>query len=90
MARYKQLFKASVAKDLRQIPKQDVATILRRIEALTHDSRPNGCEKLSGQERYRVRQGNYRIVYEIIDEQLIVTVVKIGHRREVYKRLADE
>jgi len=90
MARYKLLFKASVAKDLRHIPKHDVATILRRIEALANDPRPNGCQKLSGQERYRIRQGNYRIVYEIIDEQLVVHVVKIGHRREVYNRLADE
>ena len=85
MARYKLLFKASVTKDLRHIPKHDVATILRRMEALAKDPRPNGCEKLSGQERYRVRQGRYRIIYEIIDDQLVVTVVKIGHRREVYK-----
>jgi mRNA interferase RelE/StbE len=88
MARYKLLFKTSVTKDFRHIPIQDVATILRRIEALADDPRPNGCEKLSGLERYRVRQGSYRIIYEIIDNQLVVTVVKIGHRREVYKRLA--
>jgi mRNA interferase RelE/StbE len=90
MARYKLLFKASVTKDFRYIPKQVVATILRRIEALADDPRPNGCEKLSGLERYRVRQGNYRIIYEIIDNQLVVTVVKIDHRREVYKQLAGE
>ncbi len=90
MARYKLLFKASVTKDFRHIPKQDVAAILQRIDDLANDPRPNGCEKLSGQERYRARQGNYRIIYEIIDEQLVVTVVKIGHRREVYKRLAGE
>jgi mRNA interferase RelE/StbE len=85
MASYKLLFKRSVKKDFRQIPKQDVVAILQRIETLSNDPRPNGCEKLSGQERYRVRQGVYRIIYEIIDEHLIVTVVKIGHRREVYK-----
>lgn len=85
MGKYKLLFKASVTKDFRQIPKSDVAAIVQRIEALADDPRPNGCEKLSAQERYRVRQGNYRIIYEIIDDQLIVTVVKIGHRREVYK-----
>ena len=84
MARYKLLFKRSVTKDFRQIPKHDVAAILQRIETLTSDPRPNGSEKLSGQDRYRVRQGVYRIIYEIIDEQLVVTVVKIGHRREVY------
>ncbi len=85
MGKYKLLFKASVTKDFRQIPQSDVAAIVQRIEALADDPRPNGCEKLSGQERYRVRQGNYRIIYEIVDDQLIVTVVKIGHRREVYK-----
>ena len=85
MAKYKLLFKASVTKDFRQIPTHDVAAIVQRIEALADDPRPNGCEKLSGQERYRVRQGTYRIIYEIIDEQLVVTVVKIGHRRDVYK-----
>ena len=85
MARYKLLFKRSVTKDFRQIPKHDVEAILQRIEALANDPHPNGSEKLSGQERYRIRQGVYRIIYEIIDEQLVVTVVKIGHRREVYK-----
>jgi len=85
MAKYKLLFKASVTKDFRHIPKHDVAAIVQRIEALADDPRPNSCEKLSGQERYRVRQGHYRIIYEIIDEQLVVTVVKIGHRRDVYK-----
>lgn len=87
MAKYKLLFKKSVAKDLRQIPKQDVAAILQRIEVLAAHPRPHGSEKLSGQERYRVRQGVYRIIYEIIDEQLVITVIRIGHRREVYKNV---
>lgn len=86
MARYKLAFKRSVAKDLRAFPKKDVAALLQRIETLTEDPRQPGCEKLSGQERYRVRQGNYRILYEILDQELLVTVVKIGHRREVYRR----
>lgn len=85
MARYSLAFKKSVAKDLRPIPKQDVARILKRIEALADDPRPAGSEKLSGQERFRVRQGVYRIIYEIADEELVVTVVKVGHRRDVYK-----
>jgi len=76
-----------VAKDLRQIPKRDVLSILKRIEGLADDPRPSGSEKLSGQERFRVRQGTYRIVYEIKDQELIVTVVKIGHRRDVYRFL---
>jgi len=62
-----------------------VRRILTRIEALVDDPRPVGSEKLSGQERYRVRQGNYRILYEIIDDELVVTVVKVGHRRHVYR-----
>jgi mRNA interferase RelE/StbE len=85
MARYKLLFRKSVAKDLRQIPNRDVARILERIEALQTDPHPAGSEKLSGQERYRIRQGVYRIIYEVAEEYLIVTVVKIGHRKEVYK-----
>ena len=85
MARYRIVFKNSFAKDLRAIPKKDVARILRRIDALADDPRPAGTEKLSAQERYRVRQGAYRILYEIADAELIVTVVKVGRRREVYR-----
>lgn len=85
MASYSLLFKRSVSSDLRALPKVDVAAILKRIEQLADNPRPSGCEKLSGQERYRIRQGNYRILYEIRDEVLIVTVVKVGHRREVYR-----
>lgn len=85
MAKYKLAFKKSVSKDLRSIPNHEVARILKRIEALQYDSRPPGSEKLSGQERYRVRQGVYRIVYEIIDTELVVTVVKVGHRKAVYR-----
>jgi mRNA interferase RelE/StbE len=85
MASYKLVFKKSVAKDLRAIPKGDVARILRAVRGLTDDPRPGGCEKLSGQERYRVRQGRYRIVYEVGDRELVVVVVKVGHRKDVYR-----
>ncbi|MCK5875133.1 MAG: type II toxin-antitoxin system RelE/ParE family toxin [Alcanivoracaceae bacterium] len=85
MARYKLVVRRSVAKDLRSLPQADVARILVRIEALQMDPRPPGCEKLSGLERYRIRQGVYRILYEIADEVLTVVVVKVGHRREVYR-----
>ena len=85
MASYKLTFKQSVGKDLRPIPKDDVARILKRIDMLAENPRPPGSEKLSGQERYRVRQGVYRIIYEIVDGALLVTVVKVGHRREVYQ-----
>ncbi len=84
MASYKLTFKKSVAKDLRPIPKRDIKRILKRIETLTQNPRPEGCEKLSGQERYRVRHGVYRIVYEIFDRELVVMVVKIGYRQAVY------
>ena len=85
MASYKLVFKKSVAKDLRPLPKQDVKRILQCIRSLAADPRPVGCEKLSSQERYRVRQGVYRIVYEIEDARLIVLVVKVAHRRDVYR-----
>jgi mRNA interferase RelE/StbE len=85
MASYELLFKKSVAKDLRELPKTDVKRILQRIRSLADDPRPRGCEKLSGHERYRLRQGAYRIVYEVDDQVLVVLVVKIGHRRDVYR-----
>lgn len=86
MAKYKLVFKKSVAKDLRSIPNKDVARILQRTRKLQENPRPVGSEKLSGQERYRVRQGLYRIIYELKDELLVVTVVKVTHRKHVYKR----
>lgn len=84
MANYKLVVKKSVAKDLRSIPNKDVNRILQCIDALRETPRPTGSEKLSGQERYRIRQGVYRIIYAVTDEQLIVTVVKVGHRKLVY------
>ena len=85
MARYELVFKKSVARDLRHIPKKDVARILKCFDSIAEDPRGPNSEKLSAQERYRVRQGVYRISYEIQDDLLVVTVVKVGHRREVYK-----
>lgn len=85
MAKYSLVFKKSVAKDLRNLPKKDIKRILKCIEHLCADPRVEGCIKLSGQERYRVRQGVYRIVYEIQDSELIIIVVKVAHRSIVYK-----
>ena len=85
MASYSLAFKKSVAKDLRNIPNQDVKRILKRIDSLCEDPRAEGCIKLSGQERYRVRQGMYRIVYEIQDNALVILIVKVAHRSAVYK-----
>lgn len=85
MAEYKIYFKESVEKDFRTIPKKDLQKIILRIQALARDPRPPGHEKLTGQERYRIRQGHYRIIYSIQDEEFKVWVVKIGHRRDIYR-----
>jgi mRNA interferase RelE/StbE len=84
MASYKLVFKRSVKKDLRKIDSAHLDAILNRIKTLTKDPRPPGCKKLKGQEVYRVRQGNYRIVYEIIDDRLVIIVVAVGSRGRVY------
>jgi mRNA interferase RelE/StbE len=84
MASYELQFKKSVAKDLRKVPNSDVKKILQRVQSLALNPRGEGCVKLSGQERYRIRQGVYRIVYEIKDDEIIVVVVKVAHRSRVY------
>ena len=85
MASYELAFKKSVTKDLRAFPNHDIKRIMERIRSLVDDPRPFGCEKLSGQERYRIRQGAYRIIYEIEDHRLTVLIVKVGHRGAVYR-----
>lgn len=85
MAVYSILIKQSAAKELAAIPKRHLPAVVSRIAALAEDPRPPGCEKLSGQDRYRVRQGDYRIVYSIEDDRLTVWVVKVGHRKDVYR-----
>lgn len=85
MAAYELRFKASVAKDLRNIPKADVRRILAKIQSLATDPRPPGSQKLAGDERYRLRQGDYRILYTVEDARVLVEVVKVGHRRDVYR-----
>ena len=85
MGKYSIFFRKSVKSDFKKIPKRDLQRIMQRISALAQDPRPQGNEKLSGLERYRVRQGRYRIVYSIQDEELTVWVVKVGHRKDVYR-----
>ena len=85
MAAFEIYFKESVWNDVKGIPKKDLRNILKKIEGLSEDPRPHGCEKLTGQERYRLRQGKYRIVYSIQDDELTVWVVKVGHRKGVYR-----
>lgn len=85
MESYRIVVRKSVSKDLKKIPKKDVLRSLETIESLAHDPRPPQSNKLSGQERYRLRQKNYRILYSIEDKKLVVQVVKVGNRRDVYK-----
>ena len=85
MAEYKIFFKRSAIKDLDPIPKKDLQRIIERIDLLRDNPRPPGCEKLSGQARYRIRQGKYRIVYSIQDDQLTIWLIKVAHRREAYR-----
>ncbi|MBI9084707.1 MAG: type II toxin-antitoxin system RelE/ParE family toxin [Desulfobacterales bacterium] len=85
MAEYDIYFRESVWKDVKRIPKKDLRSILKRINDLSEDPRPYRCEKLTGLDRYRLRHGNYRIVYSIQDNELTVWIVKVGHRKDVYR-----
>jgi len=85
MAGYSIFFKESVRKDLSGIASHDLKRIMERISALSENPHPAGSEKLVGQDRYRVRQGSYRIVYSVQDAELTVWVVKVCHRKEVYR-----
>ena len=85
MANYKLLIKPSAVKEIEALPVKDRRRIVMRIRALATDPRPSGCEKLSGKELYRVRQGHFRILYSISDSDSTLIVFKVGHRREVYR-----
>jgi len=87
VADYKVLIKPSAVKEVEAIPAKDRERVVRKIRALTEDPRPRGSEKLSGDDKYRVRQGRYRVVYSVSDDDRTVLVVKVGHRREVYRQL---
>ena len=85
MARYEVYLNRSAAKELGRIPRADLRRVVARIRSLAKEPRPHGSEKLSGQQRYRIRQGDYGIVYSVQDDERTVWVVKISHRREVYR-----
>ena len=85
MASYSILLTRSAAKELDGVPTKYRHRLVARIAALADDPRPMGAEKLSGANKYRVRQGDYRILYEIEDAALVVTVVRVGNRRDVYR-----
>jgi mRNA interferase RelE/StbE len=90
VAGYKIYFRQSVLKDLTKIPKGELQRIIKRIETLAVDPRPRGCEKISGQDRFRIRQGSCRIIYSIQDDELTILVVKIGHRRDIYRKFEKD
>jgi mRNA interferase RelE/StbE len=83
---YKVFVKRSALKEIEALPTlRDRQRVVRRIRSLARDPRPRGCQKLSGAEKYRVREGRYRILYRIEDDALIVTVVRVAHRKAVYR-----
>ena len=84
MESFRIVIKKSAAKEIERIEKKDRIRIIEKIRSLASDPRQFGSKKLSGQEKYRIRQGNYRILYQIVDDELIINVVKVGHRRDIY------
>jgi mRNA interferase RelE/StbE len=85
MAQYKVIVRKSVSKDLSNIPKKDVKRILTAIRNLSTGPRPPQSVKLSGDEKYRLRCGVYRVLYEICDDKLIVCIVRAKHRKDAYR-----
>lgn len=86
MARFKIELKRSAAKEIEKLSNKKLRQqVVSRIAQLAEDPRPPGCQKLAGSEVYRIRQGDYRIIYEIEDDRLLITIVKVGHRRDVYR-----
>ncbi len=85
MAKYELSVKKSAVKELEAIPKKELQKIIKKIQALSLEPRPQGLQKLSHKEQYRIRQGDYRVIYFIDDDNLAVNIVKVGHRREIYR-----
>ena len=85
MENYKIEIKKSAAKEISKLPKVAVQRIVNKIQTLSEDPRPNGCKKLSGDEKYRIRIGVYRVLYSIMDEKLVIYIVKVGHHKEIYE-----
>jgi len=82
---YRLVFTKSARRELERLPEQEISRIVKRIHNLISDPRPVGCEKLSGTDFYRIRQGDYRVLYRIDDAERLVDILRIGHRREVYR-----
>ncbi len=87
MASYKvEISKSVRKKDLLSIPKPDIAKIVKRIESLADNPFPEGAIRLKGREEWRIRQGDYRILYVVEHEIVTVFIIKVGHRREIYRK----
>ena len=85
MARYRIEVKKSAVKELSQIPKKDLVKITKKINSLADNPRPKGSKKLSREEKYRMRYGKYRILYLIKDDLLVIYVIKVAHRKDIYR-----
>ena len=85
MANFKIEFKKSAVKELNSLSKNEIKRIVDKISLLAEEPRPSGCTKLSADEKYRVRVGKYRILYQIFDRILLIVVVRIAHRKDVYR-----
>ena len=85
MAKYEISVKNSAIKELENIPKKELQKLVKKIQALSEEPRPQGSQKLSHKEQYRIRQGDYRAIYSIDDDNLYVYIVKVGHRKEIYR-----
>ena len=84
-ASYSLRIRRSAEKELKALPKTDLSRIVEKIRSLAENPHPPGHQKISGQFQYRIRQGDYRILYTIDDSERVVEIIKIGHRREVYR-----
>lgn len=85
MAKYEISVKKSALKELNVIPQKELHKILKKIKALSSNPRPQGSQKLSHREQYRFRQGDYRIIYSVQDDDFTVHIIKVGHRKEIYR-----
>jgi mRNA interferase RelE/StbE len=85
VANYELQIKPSAVKEIEKVPRKDRPKVVQKIRTLASHPRPHGCEKLSAEEKYRVRQGDYRMVYSVDDNERVVLIVKVGHRKEVYR-----
>ena len=81
-------YKTGVKKELRKLSQIDRVTIIRKIELLSDKPKPEGSAKLKGSRNlFRIRHGDYRVIYQIHDDVLLIIIIRIGHRREIYKNL---